>query len=236
MNVQYTYTVLRYLHDVVTGEFINVGVVMHIPRQHRVLARTQSRATARIRAMFPSLDGIAFNSSMRAVQRTLDATKHVVSEPDAAAFAKGAVPMDSSSLQWSPQGSGISSNVEETFERLYERHVTHYESFVIGNESVDTVGAGVSVGVVTGGAAEWPRINISVIDPLANNSIGVIFGNPIINAAPVQGAPTMRFLAQPASPARLWVGGQDASTAQFALTSNLLLRRGETPSIGIPRQ
>jgi hypothetical protein len=52
----------------------------------------------------------------------------VSSEPDAASFAKRAMPFDNSSLQWSPQGSGLSDDVEETFDRLYERYVTHYDN------------------------------------------------------------------------------------------------------------
>jgi Protein of unknown function (DUF3037) len=37
MTIQqpYTYTILRYVHDVTTGEFVNVGVVMHLPREGR---------------------------------------------------------------------------------------------------------------------------------------------------------------------------------------------------------
>ena len=38
----YTYTILRYVHDVMTGEFINVGVVMHVPSQRQLLARTRT--------------------------------------------------------------------------------------------------------------------------------------------------------------------------------------------------
>ena len=29
MNITYTFTIIRYVHDKVTGEFVNVGVVLH---------------------------------------------------------------------------------------------------------------------------------------------------------------------------------------------------------------
>ena len=38
----YTYTILRYVRDVTTGEFVNVGVVMHLPREGRLLAMART--------------------------------------------------------------------------------------------------------------------------------------------------------------------------------------------------
>lgn len=128
----YTYTVLRYMHDVVTDEFINVGLVMHVAGEHKLLSKTRITMD-RIKCLFPDLDEGAFVSSIRALQRSLkvvadEAFARVSSEPDAASFAKRAMPFDNSSLQWSPQGSGLSDDVEETFDRLYERYVTHYDN------------------------------------------------------------------------------------------------------------
>ncbi len=40
-RVPYSFVVLRYVHDVFTGEFLNVDVVMHVPSQCRVHVRTQ---------------------------------------------------------------------------------------------------------------------------------------------------------------------------------------------------
>ena len=37
----YSYTVLRYIHDVVSGETLNVGVVMHAPAVGFLKARAQ---------------------------------------------------------------------------------------------------------------------------------------------------------------------------------------------------
>ena len=105
---------------------------MHVPPQHRVLARTQTK-TDRVKGVFPDLNRSAFISNMRAVQRAfntanLETSTLLSSEADAAAIAKRALPMDNSSLQWSPQGSGLSSDIDKTFERLYERYVSRYET------------------------------------------------------------------------------------------------------------
>jgi hypothetical protein len=133
-KLPYTYTVLRYVHDVMTNEFINVGVVMHVPLQKQVLARTRT-TIGRIRGIFPDLDRDAFTAAMHSVQRAFRKiakdharTNLFRSEADAAGFARKAVPADDSSLQWSPVGSGLTSNVQETFARLYERHVARYDT------------------------------------------------------------------------------------------------------------
>jgi len=72
---------------------------------------------------------------MHSVQRALrkiakqDAKQGLfVPEGDAGYFARRAVPADDSSLQWSPVGSGLTSDIEKTFDRLYERFVSRYDT------------------------------------------------------------------------------------------------------------
>ena len=76
MTIQqpYTYTILHYVHDVTTGEFVNDGVVMHLPREGRLLVKA-STTIGRMRGVFPDLDGAAFTSAMRAAQRALETTR-----------------------------------------------------------------------------------------------------------------------------------------------------------------
>jgi Protein of unknown function (DUF3037) len=76
----YTYTVLRYVHDVNTGEFVNVGVVVHAPDARFVGAKLR-HTHGRLSAMFPDLDRDAFRSSMRVIERALKSV--------AADYAKG---------------------------------------------------------------------------------------------------------------------------------------------------
>lgn len=126
-KLPYTYTVLRYVHDVTTGEFVNVGVVMHVPSQQRVLASTRT-TFGRVKSIFPDLDSKAFISSLSVVKRSFNAIEKISSaDGDATTIARRAVPKDDSSLQWSPAGSGLTGNVDETFKRLYERFVAKYD-------------------------------------------------------------------------------------------------------------
>jgi hypothetical protein len=68
MNKQaYSYSVLRYVHDVTTGEFVNVGLALYCPAMHYANAacRTTSK---RLTPLFPSLDSSVFRALMRKVQ------------------------------------------------------------------------------------------------------------------------------------------------------------------------
>jgi Protein of unknown function (DUF3037) len=66
----YTYTVLRYVHDVRAGEMLNVGVLLHVASDHRLLIKTR-HTFGRLKEAFPDLNGEAFRDAMRAVERAI---------------------------------------------------------------------------------------------------------------------------------------------------------------------
>jgi hypothetical protein len=130
---QYGFVILRYVHDVLTAEFVNVGVVMYVPSEGRVLSRVRS-TIGRLRGVFPDLDRAAFVHSMQSVRNGFRRVAQRKSTSDlfktldsVMAIAKEAVPADDSSLQWSSIGSGLTSNPQETFERLYGQFVSRYD-------------------------------------------------------------------------------------------------------------
>lgn len=132
----YSYTVLRYVHDVVSGEALNVGVVLHAPSAAFLKVRTR-KTIGRLKQVFPDLNREAFVSTMQAVDRGFAAaSKKLSSEPlfddplDAINHALSVLPSDDSSLQWSPLGSGLSTDLEKTFHRLFERYVAQYDKSV----------------------------------------------------------------------------------------------------------
>jgi hypothetical protein len=130
----YTYTVLRYVHDVTTGEFVNVGVVVHAPAAYFVGVRLR-HTFGRLAGMFPDLDRDGFRSSMRIVERGL---KQIAAdykkgslfsfEGDAGAVARKVLPVDDSSLQWSPVGAGLATELSVLLDRLFNRLVERYEN------------------------------------------------------------------------------------------------------------
>jgi hypothetical protein len=141
----YSYTVLRYVHDVTTSEFVNVGIVLHVPSECRLLVRTR-HTIGRIKVVFPDLNRQAFVEAMASVERGIKRVAKDIAtcgmlpcDGDAATYARRALPADYSSLQWSPLGTGLTDNADKTFERLYERFVTRYDEHSARRRSDDDV-------------------------------------------------------------------------------------------------
>lgn len=129
----YSYTVLRYVHDVVSGEALNVGVVMHIQSTGFLEVRTR-KTVGRLRQAFPDLDRRGFVEAMRAVERGLKANAKPFRQKvlldrhsDARSQALRVLPEDDSALQWAPLGTGLTADPAKTFEHLYERFVAQYD-------------------------------------------------------------------------------------------------------------
>lgn len=133
-KIPYTYTVLRYVHDIASGEFLNVGVALLAPQQRFVdaLCRTTFQ---RLKHVFPTLDGDSFKASMRHVnhefERLQDELRDELQLRDTTGgvmiYAHAVLGADDSSLQWSPMGSGLTDDPERTLEQLYERFVVTYD-------------------------------------------------------------------------------------------------------------
>jgi hypothetical protein len=133
LSEAYSYIVLRYVHDVVSGECVNVGLVLVAPGQRRLLARTRT-TFGRIRQMFPDLHVTAFREAMGAIGRGADSVRQRLDagdlgtgSPNALVCGRMILPDDDSSLQWSEMGAGLSSDIDQTFADLYRRFVTRHD-------------------------------------------------------------------------------------------------------------
>ena len=127
----YSYTVLRYVHDVMTGEFVNVGIVVH--GAGGIKFRLNSR-TSRISSVFPGFDSKSFRGSLSAIKHAIASqalaelnSGMFAARPDALMLAQRAMIADDSSFQWSAAGSGVSANLSATLDQLYARFVSRYE-------------------------------------------------------------------------------------------------------------
>ncbi len=147
---RYTYTVLRYVHDTVSGEFVNVGVLAFFPasRGDSAILKFRTRHTiGRMRDMFPDLMRTEFLSAMHTVDRSAGRlakevagdTLGLSSETDALAVARRLVVVDDSALQWSSMGGGLTDAPDATFERLYQRHVAKYDEKSLARRSDEEV-------------------------------------------------------------------------------------------------
>lgn len=134
MKVPYTFTILRYVHDTASGEFVNVGVALYAPGAKFAGARCRT-TYGRLTKTFPGLDGEAFKSLMRRINhRFEEIAAEVANElplkgsPTAIMeLAWSVLPADDSSLQWSPPGGGVTEDLSTTLTQIYNRMVERYE-------------------------------------------------------------------------------------------------------------
>jgi hypothetical protein len=132
-SIKYSYTVLRYVHDTMTGEFVNVGVALYAPEAGYLSAicRTTYR---RVSAAFPGLKGEHFRAVMRHVQARFEQIGERQGVDSSASggrslldIAKGVLPADDSSFQWGPVGVGLATDPSQKLEALFNRMVMRYD-------------------------------------------------------------------------------------------------------------
>lgn len=136
MNIRlaYSYSVLRYVHDTLTGEFVNVGLVMFSPEGS--FLRFKSKTTVgRVTSMFPSLKTSAFKELLRSVKNRFSVIE-AETTADLGMWGKksnlneillSALPKDDSSLLWSPISSGVTSDLKNSFEKIFARHISKFD-------------------------------------------------------------------------------------------------------------
>jgi hypothetical protein len=134
MKTTFTYTVLRYVHDVATGEFVNMGVALYAPEAKYISAMCSPRY-GRLSKMFLEVNGDHLRSVMRYIQARFEehGTKLNSELPlggvpkSIIEIAHSILPPDDSSLQWSEPNGGVTANPAATLEQLYTRMVEKYE-------------------------------------------------------------------------------------------------------------
>jgi hypothetical protein len=130
MKTTYNSIVLRYVHDVVTGEFANIGVVLYAPEQ-RFLDVCFSTSYERLNAIFLKIDHLHFRSLMRYMtnrfeEMAVEIREGLLPPGSLAELVKQVLPPDDSSLQWSQPSGGFTDDLATTLHDLYVRYVERY--------------------------------------------------------------------------------------------------------------
>src|SRR6266516_7652814 len=114
MKTTFTYTILRFVHDIATGEFVNMGLALYAPEAKYVSAICSQRY-GRLSTMFLDVNGEHLGSVMRYIQARFEeySTKLNGELPlygrhkSIMEIALSILPKDDSSLQWSEPNGGI---------------------------------------------------------------------------------------------------------------------------------
>lgn len=131
MKASYSYTILRYVHDIVAGEFVNLGVILYSPQAAFLGARI-STSVSRVKRFFGRVDSDHLRDTLRHIEREIGNIERrgeassLLMEVDALTFAERIVPRDDSALQFSPVGAGVTDEPQIALERLFDRYVNRY--------------------------------------------------------------------------------------------------------------
>lgn len=131
----YTYVTLRYVHDIGTEEFVNVGVVLYAPEARFAKAGFRHTYT-RLSQMFPGFNPDHFRRLMTGMDSRFSELARQTREDldmggrpgNALELSRSVLPHDDSSFQWSEMGGGVSADLDKTLESLFQRLVMRYDS------------------------------------------------------------------------------------------------------------
>lgn len=139
MKTEYSYVLLRYVHDVATSESLNVGVVVHAPKAGYLGAQFTSKCK-RVKDAFPDLNLQSLKDVLGYLKvgfaRKADSLGEFVDYRgkshggEIGAIVRSILPEDDSSLQWSDRRGGFveSDGLAGVLEHLYERFIGRHES------------------------------------------------------------------------------------------------------------
>lgn len=129
---QYTYQIIRYLPDRVSGEFVNVGLVVFSNEEKFLKAKTINKIR-RVKHLFPQVSARALTKKLRSISNQINSIAVKWSkELDFYKFetiksvTKSVFPEDDSSILFSSVLTGIDISFDIAFEDLYERLVNQH--------------------------------------------------------------------------------------------------------------
>ena len=132
MKATYSFSVLRYVHDPVTKEFVNVGVAIYSAGDNFLKVMCTDNY-GRITRMFARIDGERYRQLIRYIENEINSIGYELPstlpfEPGLAieALLAKVLPRDDSAFQFSPAGVGLTNNLEKTLSELFERYVEQY--------------------------------------------------------------------------------------------------------------
>jgi hypothetical protein len=135
MKEKFYFSLLRYVYDPLTQEFVNIGVVLYSPSFSFLRASFTDRY-GRISKMFGRIDGSSFRATTRFIERQISQVSTrmergvLFDDPKESlqSILNEVMPPDDSSIRFVPGGVGITEDPSESLVELFERYVTRYEN------------------------------------------------------------------------------------------------------------
>lgn len=132
----YQYQVLRYLHDHVTGEFVNAGLIFYEPQTRFLRAQVITKAQ-RLTGFFPGLSAKPILADLRYFAKSINQQAQDIAlipllgsitfADDLAAITAALIQPNDAGWQLTPVQRGLSHNPEGTCQDLYHRLIGEYQ-------------------------------------------------------------------------------------------------------------
>jgi hypothetical protein len=129
---RYQYQILRYTPDSISGEFVNVGLVLFQPEENFLKGQVVD-SISRLSSFFPETDGRGLGKTLRFIEdeieciaTKLDSELHLDDYSNIENITCSILPKDDSSLQFTKIKEGLGIELEPVFEDLFERLVTKH--------------------------------------------------------------------------------------------------------------
>ncbi len=127
--IKYSYQILRYTHDRITGEFVNVGIVLHEPNSKFLEARVLNKFS-RISNFFGEINGHFLISTLKHFQKEIFTAAQYIESTTSDEFLKlitnKLIPKDDSAIQLSEVKTGLALSADKALSTLYARLVEKY--------------------------------------------------------------------------------------------------------------
>jgi len=132
----YSFCFLRYVHDPLSGEFANIGVLVWAP-QSQFLGFEASGRYSRLSNFFGGIEKGDYANLVARLETRFRKLSHEFEEcnsvlplenrPESAReIALRVVPHDSAALQWSHSGGGLTTDPEKELQSLYQQHIGRF--------------------------------------------------------------------------------------------------------------
>jgi len=125
----YQFQILRYKPDPVSGEFVNVGLILFHPNEKYLKGRVVESIT-RLSSFFPETDGRNLAKTLHFIEgeiqriaEELQKELYLKKYEDVESITKSILPKDDSALQFTDMKEGIDVELDSAFEDLFERLV-----------------------------------------------------------------------------------------------------------------
>ena len=132
----YEYKILRYCHDRITGEFINVGILLYAPEDHILLFKTIDKYK-RLSEFFPTSDGRKIKKLVNQLESfAYKMNKRISNQLDLDNFqnvdsiSNHILPKDDSALYFTDTLKGLSLNFDFTLIDLYDDIVAKHDKYI----------------------------------------------------------------------------------------------------------